>query len=78
MQIPISAGRRKNSCRLGGPFGDPDQEAVRSFMRECLVPLLAEEFLRHRELAGAKVTVQQQTNFGTPMQEGGSTDRDSY
>ena len=70
--------RRKNSCRLDGPFGKRDQEAVRCFMRDCLAPLLAEEFLRHRDAADAKNAVQQQENFAASLQEGGQTDRESH
>jgi len=47
-------------------------------MRDCLAPLLAEEFLRHRDAADAKNAVQQQENFAASLQEGGQTDRESH
>ena len=75
-RTPSPTRQRKNSCRLLGPIGEPDYEALRSFIRECLVPLLAEEFLRQRDVA-EKNTVQRQVNFQTPRQGGGQTDRDS-
>ena len=68
-----STRQRKNSCRLVGPFVNPDQEAVRRFMKECLVPLLAEEFLSQRD-AAAENTVPQQTDFQPLRQETGPTD----
>jgi hypothetical protein len=40
------SGRRGHRLKL--PVGEPDPEGLRSFMRECLVPLLAEEFLSRR------------------------------
>ena len=40
---------RKGSHRLVIPVGDPDTPAVHAFMIECLVPLLAEEFLKRRD-----------------------------
>jgi hypothetical protein len=40
---------RKGAYRLALPAGEANPKAVRSFMRECLVPLLAEEFLRRRD-----------------------------
>jgi hypothetical protein len=40
---------RKGACRLALPEGKPHPDAVRSFMLDCLVPLLADEFLKRRE-----------------------------
>ena len=42
---------RKGAYRLVLPVGEPSPDAIRSFMLECLVPLLAEEFLRRRKNA---------------------------
>jgi hypothetical protein len=39
---------RKGSCRIVMPTGKPDAEALRSFMLDCVVPLLADEFLKRR------------------------------
>lgn len=39
---------RKGSYRIEMPTGKPDAEALRSFMLDCVVPLLAEEFLKRR------------------------------
>ena len=69
---------RKNSCRLVGPIGDADQEAVRCFLRECLAPLFAEEFFRMRDAAAAKNTLQAETDFQIRRQGGGQTDRESH
>jgi len=43
---------RKGNPRIALPMKDANIDAVRSFMLECLVPLLAEEFLRYRSHAG--------------------------
>jgi hypothetical protein len=40
---------RKSAYRLVLPKGESSPSAVRSFMLDCLVPLLAEEFLKWRE-----------------------------
>jgi hypothetical protein len=40
------SGRRGHRLEL--PVGEPDPEVLRTFMRECLVPLLADEFLSRR------------------------------
>lgn len=42
---------RKGTYRLSRPVVEHHPEAVLSFMRDCLVPLLADEFLRRRESA---------------------------
>ena len=41
---------RKGAYRLVLPVGEASPSAVRSFMLDCLVPLLAEEFLKRREI----------------------------
>ena len=39
---------RKDPLRLDLPTGQADEEAIRSFMHDCLVPILAKEFMRKR------------------------------
>jgi len=39
---------RKGSYRIEMPTGEPDADALRSFMHDCIVPLLAQEFLKRR------------------------------
>jgi hypothetical protein len=47
---------RKGSARIVLPVKDTNIEAVRTFMLGCLVPILAEEFLRHRTCSpGAQI-----------------------
>jgi hypothetical protein len=58
------SGRRGHRLEL--PVGEPDPEVLRKFMRECLVPLLAEEFLSRRSDAEAK---ESNTNFDQPTSE---------
>jgi hypothetical protein len=58
------SGRRGHRMEL--PVGEPDPEILRVFMRECLVPLLAEEFLSRRSVAEAK---ESNTNFDTPTSQ---------
>jgi len=41
--------RRRGTSKIALPRGEPDVDAIRSFMIDCLVPVLAEEFLRQRE-----------------------------
>ncbi len=41
---------RKGTPRVELPVREPNVDAVRAFMRECLIPLLAEEFLRRRQV----------------------------
>jgi hypothetical protein len=60
------SGRRGH--RLEVPVGEPDPEVLRVFMRECLVPLLAEEFLSRRSDAEAKES-NTNTNFDTPTSQ---------
>jgi hypothetical protein len=45
------SGRRGHRLEL--PVGEPDPVVLRAFIRECLVPLLAEEFLSRRSEAQA-------------------------
>jgi hypothetical protein len=45
-------GRRGHRLEL--PGGDPEPEILRAFLRECLVPLLAEEFLSRRGTPGVR------------------------
>ena len=42
---------RSNRYRLQMPAGSPPTETVRAFALDCLVPLLAEEFLRLQQSA---------------------------
>jgi hypothetical protein len=42
---------RKGNPRIALPVKKTNIDAVRSFMLECLAPLLAEEFLRHQSHA---------------------------
>ena len=46
--VPTATTPRKGSPRIMLPVQETNIEAVRSFMRECLVPILAKEFLRQR------------------------------
>jgi hypothetical protein len=41
--------RRKGTSKLALPRGESDVDAIRSFMVDCLVPILAAEFLRQRD-----------------------------
>ena len=43
---PSTPKLRKGVHRLELPVGEPRPEVIRLFALECLVPLLAEEFLR--------------------------------
>jgi hypothetical protein len=43
--------RRNDSPRIALPVQEMNVHAVRNFMLECLVPILAEEFLRRRDRA---------------------------
>jgi hypothetical protein len=56
--MPAPQGRRaklgRRGHRLELPVGEPDPQVLRAFMRECLVPLLAEEFLNRRADAEAR------------------------
>lgn len=53
LKTPRSANAvtRLNQLRLELPTGAPNLDALRAFMRECLAPLLAEEFVRRRQSA---------------------------
>jgi hypothetical protein len=64
---------RKGSHRLVLPVGDPDTSAVRAFMLECLVPLLAEEFLKRRAaaLSPPLSTMPRKSTFEALGKEGG-------
>jgi hypothetical protein len=51
-EVKRSSGKpRKNTHRLEFPSGEPNLDAVRALVKECLVPMLAEEFLRCRRAA---------------------------
>jgi hypothetical protein len=64
---------RKGSHRLVIPVGDPDTPAVHAFMIECLVPLLAEEFLKRRAAALSRplTTMPAKPTFEPLDKEGG-------
>jgi hypothetical protein len=53
--------------------GDPNTPAVRAFMLECLVPLLAEEFLKRRAavLSPPLSTTSRKASFEPLGKEGG-------
>jgi hypothetical protein len=55
------------------PVGDPDTPAVRTFLLECLVPLLAEELLKRRDVAFSppSSTMPRKPTFGPLGKEGG-------
>ena len=40
--------RRKEPLTLVLPTGQANKDAIRSFMTDCLVPVLAKEFIRQR------------------------------
>ena len=46
--VPVTM-QRKNATRIALPIKEANTEAVRSFMLDCLVPILAKEFLRRRD-----------------------------
>lgn len=46
--LPRPVNTKLPKHRLELPVADPNTEALGSFMRECLVPLLAKEFLARR------------------------------
>ena len=56
----------KRGHRLELPVGEPHPEVLRTFMRECLLPLLAEEFLSRRSDAQAK---ESDANFDKPTSQ---------
>ena len=62
---------RKNSYQLVMPTGEPDRDALRSFMFDCIVPLLAEEFLRRREAAAAIAVNRDKQTYQLWGKEGG-------
>jgi hypothetical protein len=48
--LPATSQARKGKVTLELPVREPNIEAIRAFMNDCLVPLLAEEFLRSRQI----------------------------
>ncbi len=40
--------RRSSSPRISIPEAEGDAEAIRTFMRECMVPIMARRFLQER------------------------------
>lgn len=46
---PSATKLRKGTPQILLPVKETNVKAVRSFMLDCLVPILAEEFLRHRD-----------------------------
>jgi hypothetical protein len=64
---------RKSSRAVVLPVGDPDTPTVRAFMLECLVPLLAEEFLKRRDAALSQSfsAIPRKPSFGPLGEEGG-------
>jgi hypothetical protein len=46
--VPVTK-QRKNATRIALPIKEANTEAVRLFMLDCLVPILAKEFLRRRD-----------------------------
>ena len=48
--VPVTK-QRKNATRIALPIKEANTEAVRSFMLDCLVPILAKEFLGRRDIA---------------------------
>jgi len=66
---------RKGAVTLELPVQEPNIAAIRAFMNECLVPLLAEEFLRRRQRGDEQsVTSQGQAKIldTEPLDQGGS------
>ena len=49
--IPARASRARRVPRLFLPVQPVNTDVVRAFMRECMAPILAKEFLRLREAA---------------------------
>lgn len=63
------AKTRRRTCVFQLPAGELNLEALRSFMRESLVPLLAEEFLRLKQVTEANVN---DSNTALLSREGGA------
>jgi hypothetical protein len=63
----------RSSLRLLLPVADHDMGAVRAFALECLVPLLAEEFLKRRDgaVSPPSSTMPRKPSFGPLGKEGG-------
>ena len=65
--VPVTK-QRKNPTRIALPIKEANTEAVRSFMHDCLVPILAKEFLRLRDSAQhAPITVKANKRTSTPF-----------
>lgn len=73
MKKLLNPKSRKGSYRLALPVGESDFEAVRSFMLDCLVPLLADEFLKRREVTATEtITIESRKLTSEPLdKEGG-------
>ena len=48
---PQGTRSRKRSTKIVLPTQPTNTEAIRAFMLDCLVPILAQEFLRQRDAA---------------------------
>ena len=49
---PTKSQARKGPYMLALPVKEPNVEAVRTFMLDCFVPILAKEFLLRRQAGG--------------------------
>jgi hypothetical protein len=69
---------RKGSYVLVMPTGEPDPEALRSFMFDCVVPLLAEAFLKRRaDTAEAAIQVNSENQTSHSLDKEGGLQRPS-
>jgi len=71
-KLPLSVlgnpPHRRGSPRIVLPASKPDMTAIRSFMRDCLIPILAQEFLRRRDAAEhTAITVSKMSHIGENM-----------
>jgi hypothetical protein len=58
----------KRTTRIVLPTQPTNTDAVRAFMRDCLVPILAKEFLRQRETAAhTEITVSDKNSSFQPL-----------
>lgn len=63
---------KRGAARLEMPVGKPSREFLLSFVRECLAPLLAEEFLRtRRSIQPEGAVTPKKPTTGVPGEEGG-------
>jgi hypothetical protein len=70
--------RRRKKVQLILTPGIPDQDGLRSVVREWLVPMLVQDFLRERgieRMSPNKANKNHKTNYGMPWQGARATTR---